>query len=169
MIGLSSSGLHSNGFSLVRKVLLDDAELDLDTTYEPFERPLGEELLEPTRIYVKPVLAAVKSGKIDGMAHVTGGGFIENIPRMLPEGLSAEIDHGSWPIPPIFSFLQEYGKLKEEDMFNVFNMGIGFVLAVKEEHLTDVIGTLESHGEKAYLIGRVKKGEGVTFGGAALS
>ncbi|MBD5020798.1 phosphoribosylformylglycinamidine cyclo-ligase, partial [Xanthomonas citri pv. citri] len=91
------------------------------------------------------------------------------IPRMLPEGLSAEIDHGSWPIPPIFSFLQEYGKLKEEDMFNVFNMGIGFVLAVKEEHLTDVIGTLESHGEKAYLIGRVKKGEGVTFGGAALS
>ncbi|MEI1420392.1 phosphoribosylformylglycinamidine cyclo-ligase [Bacillus cabrialesii] len=169
LIGLSSSGLHSNGFSLVRKVLLDDAELDLDKTYEPFERPLGEELLEPTRIYVKPVLAAVKSGKIDGMAHVTGGGFIENIPRMLPEGLSAEIDHGSWPIPPIFSFLQEYGKLKEEDMFNVFNMGIGFVLAVKEEHLTDVIGTLESHGEKAYLIGRVKQGEGVTFGGAALS
>ncbi|KYD00483.1 phosphoribosylformylglycinamidine cyclo-ligase [Bacillus atrophaeus] len=169
LIGLSSSGLHSNGFSLVRKVLLEDAGLNLDETYEAFERPLGEELLEPTRIYVKPVLEAVKSGKIDGMAHVTGGGFIENLPRMLPEGLSAEIDHGSWPIPTIFTFLQEHGKLKEEDMFNVFNMGIGFVLAVKEEHLTDVIQTLEGHGEKAYLIGRVKQGEGVTFGGASLS
>nr|MCX3330178.1 AIR synthase-related protein [Bacillus pacificus] len=150
-------------------VLLEDAGLNLDETYEAFERPLGEELLEPTGIYVKPVLEAVKSGKIDGMAHVTGGGFIENLPRMLPEGLSAEIDHGSWPIPTIFTFLQERGKLKEEDMFNVFNMGIGFVLAVKEEHLTDVIQTLEGHGEKAYLIGRVKQGEGVTFGGASLS
>lgn len=87
----------------------------------------------------------------------------------MPDGLSAEIDHGSWPIPPIFPFLQEHGKLKEEEMFNVFNMGIGFVLAVKEENLTDVIDTLEAQGEKAYLIGRVKHGEGISFGGAALS
>ncbi|TWK74644.1 Phosphoribosylformylglycinamidine cyclo-ligase [Bacillus paralicheniformis] len=169
LIGLSSSGLHSNGFSLVRKVLLEDAGLSLHETYTPFGRPLGEELLEPTRIYVKPVLEAVKTGKVDGMAHVTGGGFIENLPRMLPEGLGVEIDHGSWPIPAIFPFVQEKGGLKSEEMFNVFNMGIGFVLAVKEEHMTDIIQTLEGHGEKAYLIGRVKAGSGVTFGGAGLS
>ena len=89
------------GFSLVRKVLLEDAGLNLDETYAPFERPLGEELLEPTKIYVKPVLEAVKSGKIAGMAHVTGGGFIENLPRMMPDGLGVEIDIGSWPVPPL--------------------------------------------------------------------
>ncbi len=169
LIGLSSSGLHSNGFSLVRKVLLEDAGLNLDVTYTPFERPLGEELLEPTKIYVKPVLEAVKSGKIAGMAHVTGGGFIENLPRMMPDGLGVEIDIGSWPVPPIFPFIQEKGGLKSEEMFNVFNMGIGFVLAVKEEDMTDVIQTLENKGEKAYLIGRVKAGSGVVFGGAGLS
>ncbi|MGE6631621.1 phosphoribosylformylglycinamidine cyclo-ligase [Bacillus sp. NPDC077027] len=169
LIGLSSSGIHSNGYSLVRKVLLEDAGLDLHQTYEPFARPLGEELLEPTKIYVKPVLKQVKAGKVDGMAHVTGGGFIENLPRMLPEGLGVEIDNGSWPVPQIFSFIQEKGELKAEEMFNVFNMGIGFVLAVKEEHLHDVIKGLEGDGEKAYLIGRVQKGEGVTFGGGNLS
>ena len=155
--------------SLVRKVLLEDAGLNLDETYAPFERPLGEELLEPTKIYVKPVLEAVKSGKIAGMAHVTGGGFIENLPRMMPDGLGVEIDIGSWPVPPIFPFIQEKGGLKSEEMFNVFNMGIGFVLAVKEEDMTDVIQTLENNGEKAYLIGRVKAGSGVVFGGAGLS
>lgn len=169
LIGLSSSGIHSNGYSLVRKVLLEDAGLDLHQTYEPFKRPLGEELLEPTKIYVKPVLKQVKAGKVDGMAHVTGGGFIENLPRMLPEGLGVEIDNGSWPVPPIFSFIQEKGQLKAEEMFNVFNMGIGFVLAVKEDDLVDVIRELEQDGEKAFLIGRVQKGEGVTFGGGSLS
>lgn len=169
LIGLSSSGIHSNGYSLVRKVLLEDAGLDLHQTYEPFTRPLGEELLEPTKIYVKPVLKQVKAGKVDGMAHVTGGGFIENLPRMLPEGLGVEIDNGSWPVPPIFSFIQEKGQLKAEEMFNVFNMGIGFVLAVKEDDLVEVIRGLEEDGEKAFLIGRVQKGEGVTFGGGSLS
>ncbi|NPC91758.1 phosphoribosylformylglycinamidine cyclo-ligase [Bacillus sp. WMMC1349] len=169
LIGLSSSGLHSNGFSLVRKILLEEAGLTLEQTYAPFTRPLGEELLQPTKIYVKPVLEAVKSGKIDGMAHITGGGFIENLPRMLPASLGVEIDNGSWPVPAIFPFIQEKGELTSEEMFNVFNMGIGFVLAVKEEHMLDVIQTLEQQGEKAYLIGRVKNGNGVTFGGARLS
>ncbi len=103
------------------------------------------------------------------MAHVTGGGFIENLPRMMPDGLGVEIDIGSWPVPPVFPFIQEKGGLKSEEMFNVFNMGIGFVLAVKEEDMTDVIQTLENNGEKAYLIGRVKAGSGVEFGGAGLS
>ncbi|ALC83876.1 MULTISPECIES: phosphoribosylformylglycinamidine cyclo-ligase [Bacillus] len=165
LIGLSSSGLHSNGFSLVRKVLLEEAGLDLNKSYSPFNRPLGEELLEPTKIYVKPVLEALNTGKIDGMAHVTGGGFIENLPRMLPEGLGIEIDNGSWPVPPIFPFLQEKGNMSEEEMFNVFNMGIGFVLAIKEKDLAEMIQLLESNGEKAYVIGRVQAGSGVTISG----
>ncbi|MBO1513088.1 phosphoribosylformylglycinamidine cyclo-ligase [Metabacillus bambusae] len=168
LIGLSSSGLHSNGFSLVRKILLEDQQLDLKTVYEPFTKDLGEVLLTPTRIYVKPVLDVIKKFQVDGMAHITGGGFIENIPRMLPEGTGAEIDYGSWPFPEIFDFLKEKGELSSEDMFNVFNMGIGFVLAVKEELLHDVIQQLEGNGEKAYIIGRVIEGSGVSFGGGAL-
>jgi phosphoribosylformylglycinamidine cyclo-ligase len=167
LIGLSSSGIHSNGFSLVRKILLEDQKLDLQTVYEPFTENLGEVLLTPTRIYVKPVLDVINKYQIDGMAHITGGGFIENIPRMLPEGLGADIDFGSWPIPKVFDFLQEKGELKQEEMFNVFNMGIGFVLAVKEELIHDVIKLLEANGEKAYIIGRVKQGSGVSFGGGA--
>jgi phosphoribosylformylglycinamidine cyclo-ligase len=167
LIGLSSSGIHSNGFSLVRKILLEDQKLDLKTVYEPFTENLGEVLLTPTRIYVKPVLDVINKYQIDGMAHITGGGFIENIPRMLPEGLGADIDFGSWPIPKVFDFLQEKGELKQEEMFNVFNMGIGFVLAVKEELIHDVIKQLEANGEKAYIIGRVKQGSGVSFGGGA--
>ncbi|MED4533355.1 phosphoribosylformylglycinamidine cyclo-ligase [Metabacillus fastidiosus] len=168
LVGLVSSGIHSNGFSLVRKILLEDHQLNVDEVYAPFEEKLGEVLLTPTRIYVKPVLDTVKKFSIDGMAHITGGGFIENIPRMLPEGLGAEIDNGSWPILPIFDFLQEKGNLKTEEMFNIFNMGIGFVLAVKEDILEDVIANLEKHGEKAYVIGRVKEGNGVSFNGGAL-
>ncbi|WP_299094397.1 phosphoribosylformylglycinamidine cyclo-ligase [uncultured Metabacillus sp.] len=168
LIGLSSNGLHSNGFSLVRKILLEDQNLDLQAVYEPFTKNLGEVLLTPTRIYVKPVLDVVKKFQVDGMAHITGGGFIENIPRMLPEGTGVEIDNGSWPIPDIFDFLKEKGELSSEDMFNVFNMGIGFVLAVKNELLHEVINQLEANGEKAYIIGRVIEGSGVTFGGGAL-
>jgi phosphoribosylformylglycinamidine cyclo-ligase len=168
LVGLSSSGIHSNGFSLVRKILLEDHKLDLQAVYEPFTENLGEVLLTPTRLYVKPVLEVIKKYRIDGMAHITGGGFIENIPRMLPEGVGAEIDFGSWPMPKIFDFLKEKGELSHEDMFNVFNMGIGFVLAVKEELLQDVVQQLETNGEKAYIIGRVKQGSGVSFGGGAL-
>ncbi len=167
LIGLASSGIHSNGFSLVRKILIEDQKLELDQVYEPFTQNLGEVLLTPTKIYVKPVLDVVKTYQVDGMAHITGGGFIENIPRMLPEGTGAEIDLGSWPKPAIFDFLKEKGQLESEDMYNVFNMGIGFVLAVKEEVLQDVLAKLDSNGEKGYVIGRVIEGSGVTFNGGA--
>ncbi|WP_028401213.1 phosphoribosylformylglycinamidine cyclo-ligase [Ectobacillus panaciterrae] len=168
LIGLSSSGIHSNGYSLVRKVLLEDGKLSLHETYGNLQTTLGEELLRPTRIYVKPILEVLKKFEVKGMAHITGGGFIENIPRMLPEGIGAEIDYGSWPIQPIFDLLQETGKLSRKEMFNIFNMGIGMVLVVKEADLVNVIELLEAQGEKAYIIGRTTAEEGVTFGGGAL-
>lgn len=167
LIGLASSGLHSNGYSLVRKII-KDADLRLDDIYEPFSRSLGEELLTPTRIYVRAVLKALKQFRVKGMAHITGGGFIENIPRMLPKGLQAEIDYGSWPIPPIFNFLQQHGQLQRTEMFNIFNMGIGFVLAVDSDVVPDVVQLLESCGEEAYIIGRVKEGVGVSFAGGKI-
>lgn len=168
LIGLSSSGIHSNGYSLVRKIVFEKGQLDLNKQYEGFAGTLGEELLTPTKIYVKPILEVLKKYDINGMAHITGGGFIENIPRMLPEGLQAEVDYGTWPIPPIFDLLQEVGELDRKEMFNIFNMGIGMVLAINEEILPEVVRILEASGEKAYLIGRVKEGEGITFGGGEI-
>lgn len=168
LIGLASNGIHSNGYSLVRKILLEEAALHLHETYAPLSVPLGKELLKPTRIYVKPVLSVMKEFEIKGMAHITGGGFIENIPRMLPDGLCAEIDYGSWPIPPIFDLLQNKGRLVRQEMFNIFNMGIGLVMAIDSEMIHPVIERLEQLGEKAYLIGRVKKGEGVVFAGGKM-
>ncbi|MGM0837164.1 MAG: phosphoribosylformylglycinamidine cyclo-ligase [Bacillota bacterium] len=168
LIGLSSSGIHSNGYSLVRKIVFEKGKLDLNQKYEGLNRTLGEELLTPTKIYVKPILEVLKKYDINGMAHITGGGFIENVPRMLPQGLQAEIDYGTWPIPPIFDLLQEVGELNRTEMFNIFNMGIGMVLAVNEEILPEVVQILEANGEKAYLIGRVKEGEGITFGGGEI-
>ncbi|KAA0546367.1 phosphoribosylformylglycinamidine cyclo-ligase [Bacillus sp. BGMRC 2118] len=169
LIGLASNGLHSNGFSLVRKILLEKAGYSVTDRVEGLDTSLGEELLKPTKIYVKPILHVLNTYKIKGMAHITGGGFIENIPRMLPNGCGAEIDHGSWPIPSIFTILQRESTLKQEEMFNIFNMGIGMVLAVAEEDLVNIIKELETQGEKAYIIGRVKSGTGVTFGGGALT
>jgi phosphoribosylformylglycinamidine cyclo-ligase len=168
LIGISSNGIHSNGYSLVRKVLLEKGGLSLDQHIDKLGSTLGEELLRPTKIYVKPILNVLKKFEVKGMAHITGGGFIENIPRMLPEGLGAEIDYGSWPIQPIFDLLEEIGELKREEMFNIFNMGIGMVLAVSEENLHEIINQLEEDGEKVFIIGRTKSGEGVTFGGGSL-
>ncbi|RIV11031.1 phosphoribosylformylglycinamidine cyclo-ligase [Priestia flexa] len=167
LVGISSSGIHSNGYSLVRKIV-DDQKLDLQKVYEGFDQALGLELLTPTKIYVKPVLQALEAAKVAGMAHITGGGFIENIPRMLPDGLGVEIDYGSWPIPKIFDFLQEYGGLERKEMFEVFNMGIGFVLAVEPEEMNAIINAIESKGEKAFVIGRVTEGNGVEFSGGVL-
>ncbi|MBY6023383.1 phosphoribosylformylglycinamidine cyclo-ligase [Priestia aryabhattai] len=167
LVGISSSGIHSNGYSLVRKIV-DDQKLDLQKVYGGFDQTLGLELLTPTKIYVKPVLQALEAAKIAGMAHITGGGFIENIPRMLPDGLGVEIDYGSWPIPKIFDFLQEHGGLERKEMFEVFNMGIGFVLAVEPEEMNAVINAIESKGEKAFVIGRVTEGTGVEFSGGVL-
>ncbi|OEH93399.1 phosphoribosylformylglycinamidine cyclo-ligase [Bacillus solimangrovi] len=169
LIGLASSGIHSNGYSLVRQVLLEDGKLDLHAYHDQLGRTLGEELLEPTRIYVKSILEVMNSFTIKGMAHITGGGFIENIPRMLPQGCAAEIDYGSWHIPSIFSLIEETGNLSRRELFSVFNMGIGMVLAVDEADAIPVIRSLESTNEKASIIGRVTKGNGVLFGGGKLS
>lgn len=162
LIGLASSGIHSNGYSLVRKIV-SDAKLSLHETYADFQRPLGEELLEPTRIYVKPLLALLKEVQVNGMAHITGGGFIENIPRMLPEGLGACIEKGTWPVLPIFDFLQKHGNIKEEEIYNIFNMGIGMVIAVSEQDVEKSMKLLKEQGEQPHIIGHVRAGEGVRF------
>jgi phosphoribosylformylglycinamidine cyclo-ligase len=168
LIGLPSSGMHSNGFSLIRKVLLEQEKMDLHAPFNKGET-LGEALLTPTRIYVKPILELLKKFEIKGMSHITGGGFYENIPRMLPDQCEAEIDVGSWPIPELFKLLQEKGDITHQDMFSTFNMGIGLVLAVKNEQAIETIQFLESIGEKAYLIGRVGKGsKGIHLGGVTL-
>lgn len=161
LVGLASSGLHSNGFSLVRRILFAQAKLHTSDYIPDLGCTLGEELLRPTRIYVKPVLEALRRFPIKGMAHITGGGFIENIPRMLPAGLGAVIDEGSWEVPPIFSYLEELGQVPRQEMYNVFNMGIGLVLAVEERLAGDVLRLFRELGERAYAIGRVLDGEGV--------
>jgi len=162
LIGLPSSGVHSNGFSLVRK-LIADCGLSLHETYAGFGKPLGETLLTSTRIYVKPILDLLKVCRPKGMAHITGGGFFENIPRILPEGLRVSIERGTWEIPRIFSFLQEQGQLAEEEMYNVFNMGIGMVLVLPKEEAQAALAHLRMQNEQAEIIGEVIKGEGVTF------
>lgn len=120
----------------------------------------------PTKLYAKPVLAALKAADVHGCAHVTGGGFYENLPRMMPEGLATEIDLGSWPVLRIFEFLKDKGQLEDKDLYNVFNMGIGFVIAVPVAEAEKVMAAVEANGEKAYPIGRVIKGDGVVFNGS---
>ncbi|WP_240376060.1 phosphoribosylformylglycinamidine cyclo-ligase [Bacillus piscicola] len=155
LIGLPSSGIHSNGFSLVRRVLLDEEGLDLQETYAPFDKKLGDVLLEPTRIYVKALKKLQAAVEVKGMAHITGGGFYENIPRMLPDGLGAAVQPENWKPLPIFSFLQEKGSLTTTDMFGTFNMGIGLVAAVKKEEAEQAIRVLKENEEDAYIIGSV--------------
>ncbi|HYK73596.1 MAG TPA: phosphoribosylformylglycinamidine cyclo-ligase [Pseudoneobacillus sp.] len=162
LIGLASSGVHSNGFSLVRKII-ENNQLQLTDFSKDLNGTIGDVLLEPTKIYVKSILHLLKTFKINGMAHITGGGFIENIPRMLPEGLGVKIKENSWPILPIFQFLQDKGQLNHLEMYNIFNMGIGFVLAVDAELAQPIMATLEQLGEQAYEIGVVSEGVGVEF------
>ncbi|WP_046175747.1 phosphoribosylformylglycinamidine cyclo-ligase [Domibacillus indicus] len=162
LIGLASSGIHSNGYSLVRKIFFEKHSLSVDAQVEGLSVPLGEALIEPTRIYVKPVLSVLEKTKVNGMAHITGGGFVENIPRALPAGLGAAIKAGSWPVPAIFNVLETYGELDRQEMYNIFNMGIGFVLIVSKEEEAIVKEALKEAGETAYTIGRVVSGEGVT-------
>lgn len=161
LIGLASSGIHSNGYSLVRKVFLEQAGFELQHFVDAFGCTLGEELIKPTRIYVKSVLAAMKQYEIKGLAHITGGGFIENIPRMLPEGLGADIEEGSWEIPQVFKMLESLGGLERQDMYNVFNMGIGMVAAVDPEIASEVLRLFNENGENASVIGAVTDKEGV--------
>lgn len=163
LIGLASSGIHSNGYSLVRKIFFENYDFHTETRLPELEKELGQELLIPTKIYVKPILKALRQFEIKGMAHITGGGFIENIPRMLPEGLGAEIELGSWPILPIFKALEKYGEIAQNEMFNTFNMGIGFVIAVDADIADKALEFFQSQGEAAYKIGQVTKQAGVQF------
>ena len=159
LIGLASSGIHSNGFSLVRKIFSMDATY-LNSFNNSLNSTIADALITPTKIYVKSVLSLIKKFKVQGIAHITGGGFIENIPRMIPSGLTATINKGAWPIHPVFSLMQDMGNVAEEDMYNTFNMGIGMVIAVDSEILDSVVSYLNELGEKAYYIGDIEKGEG---------
>jgi len=154
IIGIASSGVHSNGFSLVRKIIADH-HLDLDKTYPPLTTSLGDALLEPTRVYVNPVLALQKEFSIYGMAHITGGGLLENPPRVFPDNYRAVIHKNSWKLPPLFAFLQEQGAIPEDEMLRVFNCGIGMILIVEEKESQKILSQLESLGEKGFIIGEI--------------
>ena len=155
ILALPSSGIHSNGFSLVRKVF-DVEHTDLNVYSDELGRTLGEALLEPTRIYVKPVLRCLEAARVKGISHITGGGFFENIPRCLPEGLTAKIDKAAVKTPPIFAMLQSKGNIPEHDMFNTYNMGVGMTVIVAKEDVDRAIAALDCG---AYVIGEIVSGE----------
>ncbi|MBE7056526.1 MAG: phosphoribosylformylglycinamidine cyclo-ligase [Ruminococcaceae bacterium] len=159
LIGLPSSGVHSNGFSLVRKVFEP-----IEDTYTKYEEelgaPLGEVLLTPTKLYVKPVLDLIEKFNIKGISHITGGGFYENIPRMGSKDLGWKINKGTWPILPIFDLIKKVGDVEEKGMFNTFNMGIGMIMAVDAKDADAIVEYLASKGEKSYIIGEVTEGNG---------
>ena len=168
LLGLASDGLHSNGFSLVRRVALA-----ADAGWEdaaPFDdgRTLGEALLVPTRLYVKQALAAIRAGGVHGLAHITGGGLTENLPRVLPEGLGAEIDLATWPLPPVFRWLAETGRLSEAELLKTFNAGNGMVAVVAADRAAALTSLLESLGETVFAIGHVQEGQGVRYRGRLL-
>ena len=157
LVGIASSGVHSNGYSLVRRLVLTEGR-DLNAPVEALGgKSWGETLLTPTKIYVKSALAACKAANVHGIAHITGGGFIENIPRILPDGLTAEIELGTWPVLPVFTELQKLGGLGNRQIYNTFNLGIGMVFAVSAQEADALMASLEASGEQAYRIGRVVK------------
>ena len=157
LVGIASSGVHSNGYSLVRKLVLTE-DRDITAPVEAFGgKSWGETLLTPTKIYVKSALAACKACDVHGIAHITGGGFIENIPRILPDGLSAQIKRGTWDVLPVFTELVKLGGMEDKQAYNTFNMGIGMVFAVAPEEADKLVASLEESGEKAYRIGQVAK------------
>ncbi|MDR0831018.1 MAG: phosphoribosylformylglycinamidine cyclo-ligase [Prevotellaceae bacterium] len=162
LLGISSSGVHSNGFSLVRKILKDN-DLDLNKIYPELDakRTLGEVLLTPTKIYVKAVLDVIENCEVHGISHITGGGFDENIPRILRENQGIKINEGSWKILPIFSFLEKQGKIPHREMFNIFNMGIGMVIALPANEVQKAISTLKLYNETATVIGEINDNSGV--------
>ncbi len=152
IVGVASSGIHSNGFSFVRKVLKND-----------FIRAHAEEILKPTKIYVKPILSLIEKEPIFSMAHITGGGFFDNIPRVLPKGCGAKIHAGAWPIPRVFQWLQDKGHAQAKEMYRTFNMGIGMVLVTPAAHSRKVISHLSKFKERAWVIGEIVKGKGVSI------
>ena len=163
LVGIASSGVHSNGFSLVRKVVADN-NLDLNASYEELNGAnLGETLLTPTKIYVRQVLEVIRNCDVHGICHITGGGFDENIPRVLHEGQGLEITEGTWDILPVFRLLEKYGNVPHREMFNIFNMGIGMVIVLDESEAAKAVEILTAAGEKASVIGRVTDTEGVVI------
>ena len=159
VIGLPSSGLHSNGYSLARKVLLEIAGYGVDTYLEQLGRTVGEEMLEPTRIYVKAILPLLERFKVKGLAHITGGGLTENVPRALPEGTGVALRLGSWPMPPVFNLIQETGHIAASEMLRTFNMGVGLAAVVARTEAGAVMADLSARGETSYLIGEVVEGK----------
>ena len=164
LIGIASTGVHSNGFSLVRKVFQMDKET-LDTYHEELGKTLGEALLAPTRIYVKALRSVKEAGvTIKGCSHITGGGFYENIPRMLPDGVKAVVKKDSYEVPAIFHMLREDGRIEEQMMYNTFNMGIGMVMAVDPADVDKCVVAVREAGETPYILGEIQAGEkGVTL------
>ena len=162
LIGIKSSGIHSNGYSLVRKLFGEDKE-----TLETFDARLGarpiDVLLTPTKIYVRTILNLIEKVKVKGIAHITGGGFIENIPRIFPEGIGCEIVKDSYPLPAIFQIMQERSELSDREIYNTFNMGIGMVVCVAQADAERTVKELEAAGERAYVIGKTVEGSGVTL------
>jgi phosphoribosylformylglycinamidine cyclo-ligase len=163
LLGLPSTGLHTNGYTLARKVLFDTLGHRVDTRLPELGATVGEALLAPHRSYLSALEPLLERRKIHALAHITGGGFPGNIPRVLPEGLAARVRRGSWPVPPLFRLIQKGGQVDEDEMLRTFNMGIGMVAMVSPEDLHDVEHSLERRGETSFVIGSVVRGQGVAF------
>ncbi len=155
LIGLASSGVHSNGYSLVRKIFFEEQKLKVDDYLDVLGCKVGEELLKPTRIYVEPLLTIIRHFKIHGLVHITGGGFFDNIPRILPNGCKVRIETGSWHIPPVFRYLCQTGEVSPDEMFKTFNCGIGMIVVVEEAEAEDICYQLAGMGETPFIIGEV--------------
>ena len=164
LLGLASDGVHSNGYSLVRKVA-ERAGLGWEDAAPFAEGSLGQALLVPTRLYVKPALAAIRAGGVHALAHITGGGITENLPRVLPKGLGAEIDLAAWPLPPVFGWLAQAGGIDQTEMLKTFNSGLGMILSVAADRAEALSAVLQAEGESVHRIGRVTAGEGVRYSG----
>ncbi|MGI6747983.1 MAG: phosphoribosylformylglycinamidine cyclo-ligase [Anaerovoracaceae bacterium] len=161
LIGLPSSGLHSNGYSLVRKLFFEIMKLRVNDYVADFGRTVGNELIIPTKIYIKACNAVMAKETVNGIIHITGGGFFENIPRIIPEGLGVRINIGSWSILPIFEYIQRCGNIDRNEMFSTFNMGIGMIMVVNKERAESIMDILKEAGEEPCIIGEVVSGEGV--------
>lgn len=163
VIGIASSGIHSNGYSLVRKVFFEKMQMKVTEYVEELGMTLGESLLTPTKIYANACNAALTKHNVNGIIHITGGGFFENIPRIIPEGLGVKINLGTWEVPAIFSYIKKCGNIEEKDMFSTYNMGVGMMMIVDEKDAEAVIQTLRNAGETADIIGEIVEGEGVVL------
>lgn len=159
LIGLPSTGIHSNGFSLVRKILFEKMEFEVDTFIEELGTTIGEEIIKPTKIYFDPLYELIEKFKIKGLVHITGGGFYENLPRILPQGLTAHIDKRVIDTPKIFPLLQKWGNIEEKEMYSTFNMGVGMIIIADEKVSKDIQAKLNEKNEKYYMLGTVEKGE----------